>query len=346
MPAAFLLAALLDFHMLADSATYSGSGHEGIRMEANEEDHEPVLLSADSSLASLIRPGDSYFKFVREAGYVYTVVIDGGKLPECLDETSVDRGSCVDFEVFSRSASQAQSDEYQQRVVAFQLPTNHRHANYSRAIAVLIIRPDGTPSAPQYSYLKVRSHSILPFEVTLRVFRQRDKHFGHPLSMNENRDQALVYYSTFGHKARLGDRVATHGHDGVDISVSHQYKGRGKATAWCLEDPAVVAVADGSVIKSAYLGCATGAVVWVLHDTPVGQYTALYAHLRQLNVGIGDKVRRGEALGYLIQEPLCENGFGKHLHFEMWPSRREQWNEGYSDAASGQIDPMPVLFTN
>ena len=54
MPAAFLLAALLGFQMFADSATYSGSGHEGIRMEANEENHEPVLLSADSSLASLL----------------------------------------------------------------------------------------------------------------------------------------------------------------------------------------------------------------------------------------------------------------------------------------------------
>jgi len=88
-------------------------------------------------------------------------------------------------------------------------------------------------------------------------------------------------------------------HDGIDIGM--------------LRTPRVRAVTRGVVRRTGYLGGYEGCGLVVLLDLP-GPYTALYAHLSNVQVSSGQRVHKGQPLG----RAGCTGGCsGTHLHFEL-----------------------------
>jgi murein DD-endopeptidase MepM/ murein hydrolase activator NlpD len=86
-------------------------------------------------------------------------------------------------------------------------------------------------------------------------------------------------------------------HLGLDISAD-----RG--------DP-VRATADGVVVSSSYVG-GFGNLVEVQHDFGI---TTRYAHLSKFAVTAGQRVRRGDVLGYV---GATGRASGPHVHYEVW----------------------------
>lgn len=88
-------------------------------------------------------------------------------------------------------------------------------------------------------------------------------------------------------------------HDGIDIGMLRTLRLR--------------AVSEGVVRKVGYVGGYAGYGKIVLLDLP-GPYTALYAHLSNVGVRTGQKVRKGQRLGLAGCTGSCS---GTHLHFEI-----------------------------
>lgn len=88
-------------------------------------------------------------------------------------------------------------------------------------------------------------------------------------------------------------------HDGIDIGMLRTLRLR--------------AVSEGVVRRAGYVTGYTGYGKIVLLDLP-GPYTALYAHLSNVGVRTGQRVRRGQRLGLAGCTGSCS---GTHLHFEI-----------------------------
>ena len=73
------------------------------------------------------------------------------------------------------------------------------------------------------------------------------------------------------------------------------------------------AVTAAVVKQTGYVGGYEGYGMIVLLDLP-GPYTALYAHLSDVGVRPGQKLRKGERLGFAGCTGSCS---GTHLHFEV-----------------------------
>jgi len=56
-------------------------------------------------------------------------------------------------------------------------------------------------------------------------------------------------------------------------------------------------------------------------------YTTLYAHLKKYKVKVGQKVKRGEIIGYVGSTGLST---GPHLHYEVWKNKR-------------RVNPLPYI---
>jgi murein DD-endopeptidase MepM/ murein hydrolase activator NlpD len=97
--------------------------------------------------------------------------------------------------------------------------------------------------------------------------------------------------STFGSR---GGR-----HDGIDIGMLRTLRLR--------------AVTGGVVRKTGYLAGYEGYGKVVVLDLP-GPYTALYAHLSNVGVKRGQRLRKGQRLGLAGCTGSCS---GTHLHFEV-----------------------------
>ncbi len=67
-----------------------------------------------------------------------------------------------------------------------------------------------------------------------------------------------------------------------------------------------------------------GKVVWLDHP---GSTLSVYAHLSELRVRTGDRVRGGQVIGLSGRTGRIS---GPHLHFEVWRHGRE-------------VDPVPLL---
>ena len=88
-------------------------------------------------------------------------------------------------------------------------------------------------------------------------------------------------------------------HDGIDIGMLRTLRLR--------------AVTRGVVRRTGYLGGYEGYGLVVLLDLP-GPYTALYAHLSNVQVSRGQRVHKGQRLGLAGCTGSCS---GTHLHFEL-----------------------------
>lgn len=81
----------------------------------------------------------------------------------------------------------------------------------------------------------------------------------------------------------------------------------------------VQAAADGIVSKS-YTSSSYGEVVFIEHTINGEMYETVYAHMRNRDVSVGEKVNQGDRLGYMGN---TGNSFGQHLHFEL---HKGNWN--------------------
>ncbi len=86
------------------------------------------------------------------------------------------------------------------------------------------------------------------------------------------------------------------------------------------------AAAAGTVVKAGDVGDGYGNSVFIDH---ANGYLTHYAHQSRLIVGVGDKVKAGQVIGY---EGATGDATGPHLHFEV--HKGAMWN---------QIDPAPFL---
>jgi peptidoglycan hydrolase CwlO-like protein len=89
----------------------------------------------------------------------------------------------------------------------------------------------------------------------------------------------------------------------------------------------VVAAADGYVFRS-YLSSSYGNVIFITHVINGQVYTTVYAHLEARLVGEGQRVQKGQVIGYMGNTGRSS---GPHLHFEI---HRGQWNAAKSNAVN------------
>lgn len=120
-----------------------------------------------------------------------------------------------------------------------------------------------------------------------------------------------VHYLTSDYKTRIEDR---NNHNGMD------FIGKNRSTDY------VIAIADGVVVTSAYSSNA-GYYVEIVHDN---KFITRYLYMRKdsLTVKKGDKVEKGQVLGYIGNSG---DSNGAHLHFAVYNSKRQPQ------------DPLPYL---
>lgn len=122
-----------------------------------------------------------------------------------------------------------------------------------------------------------------------------------------------AYYKQFGQK----------GHNGIDLAAK-------------TGEP-VYAADEGTVTfegwgqNHSWMGAPAGICVLINH---VGSYGG-YAHLSRTVVNKGQKVKKGQLIGYVGATGAAT---GPHLHFEMLPLK-PNFNNGYA----GRIDPNPYI---
>lgn len=101
--------------------------------------------------------------------------------------------------------------------------------------------------------------------------------------------------STFGYRTSPFGRRSDF-HNGLDIAIDRE--------------TSVVAVADGVVVHAGYKG-AYGNMVLIDHGNG---YETAYAHLAKMTVKVGEKLCRGEKLGFV---GTTGRSTGPHLHYEV-----------------------------
>ena len=79
------------------------------------------------------------------------------------------------------------------------------------------------------------------------------------------------------------------------------------------EKSAVLAVLDGEVIK-AQKHKMYGYVIEIKHAKNI---TTVYRSLEDIKVKVGDKVKKGDVIGYTSKSDISESNLGNHVHFEI-----------------------------
>ena len=120
------------------------------------------------------------------------------------------------------------------------------------------------------------------------------------------------------------------------------------------ENDECIAVCDGTILKADFGETTHGYGVWLLSD-PEGERTWLFAyfHLNALAVKTGDRIIKGQVLGwegntgFIVSgnTPYWGNapaGKGVHLHFGVYPFVNGQ-KEFPNNNENGAVDPVPLL---
>lgn len=110
-----------------------------------------------------------------------------------------------------------------------------------------------------------------------------------------------------------------------------------------LGDP-VYSMGHGYVSVAEHFCCGWGNVVRVVHQMPVGheyQYTeSVYAHLHNMQVRVGDFVKRGEQIGTI---GTADGKYSAHLHLELRSFIGMSIGPGYSKDNFGYLNPTPFI---
>jgi murein DD-endopeptidase MepM/ murein hydrolase activator NlpD len=100
-------------------------------------------------------------------------------------------------------------------------------------------------------------------------------------------------------------------------------------------DVPIVAAEAGTVITSTY-SSSYGNMVMISHNVSGKVITTLYAHMENRLVTSGQRVSKGQKLGYMGN---TGHSFGAHLHFEV---HEGPWN----GAKSNSVDPLRYIPRN
>ena len=141
------------------------------------------------------------------------------------------------------------------------------------------------------------------------LMHQHDQYISTPKGWPVSGGHITSFFGSREHP-RSGDRQF---HTGVDIAAD---TGR-----------PVKATADGIVSFADWSG-GSGNLVALEHGSGFSTY---YAHNRKLNVKIGQRVKRGDVIGYVGS---TGNSTGPHVHYEVWKDGRPQNPSGYLDGRS------------
>jgi len=120
---------------------------------------------------------------------------------------------------------------------------------------------------------------------------------------------------------------------------------------WNVEGPAhsdlglpVHSVADGVVSYAADKKGGWGNVVRVVHHIRENRRSfwveSFYAHLDEIHVEAGDRVRRGTTIGTIGD---AHGVYLPHLHFEMRSAPDLPFGPGYSTSSDGYLDPSAFI---
>lgn len=113
-------------------------------------------------------------------------------------------------------------------------------------------------------------------------------------------------------------------HNGIDF-------GKGGRSG----DVPIVSVEDGTVIRS-YYSSSYGNTVMISHNVGGQVITTLYAHMENRFVTDGQRVKKGQKIGYMGN---TGRSFGAHLHFEL---HEGPWNGSKSNA----VNPLNYISSN
>lgn len=117
------------------------------------------------------------------------------------------------------------------------------------------------------------------------------------------------------------------GHEGIDIRAPDGYE--------------IYSIFDGTVyrVEPNEVG-AYGIQVRVQHDTPEGLFKSIYAHLKAVNVAVGDAVKAGDLLGLADN---TGNSYGAHLHLSIKLVGSFSWLSNESNVRNEMINPVPYF---
>lgn len=129
----------------------------------------------------------------------------------------------------------------------------------------------------------------------------------------------------FGGNAGYYKQYGQQGHNGVDMAAPY-------GTPVYAADEGTVAF-EGWGQNHSWMGTPAGICVLINH---VGSYAG-YAHMNQTTVSKGQKVTKGQLIGYVGATGAAT---GPHLHFDMLPLS-PNFNNGYA----GRINVLPYIET-
>ena len=113
-----------------------------------------------------------------------------------------------------------------------------------------------------------------------------------------------------------------------------------------LGDP-VHSIAHGLVTFAENVCCGWGNVVRVVHkvpNDPNNEYVeSVYAHLQNINVKVGDLIKRGQKVGTI---GTANGKYSAHLHLEMRSFVSMSLGPGYSDDTFGYLIPTKYIKQN
>ncbi len=295
-----------------------------------EEMNKTQLICIGAKKVNL-KKGVNYFKFEVEPGSHYSFIVNSNDYYHHIKSKGA---------LFSGSGFQAESVGYpscSNGEIAYHCNNNGADNAFPSKSAIMFYADPNDYSSNYFNYIRIETMNEVN-NTWIKLVKKNDKYFSPPFN------KQVRYYNAFKHKANLDGvhedgEMTYNGHDGVDIATNDTSR-------------QVRAVANGKVIKIEYQTCQLGRMVWIKHTLPDEDgdghddvYTSLYGHLENdFDINVNDEVTKGQVIGKIRNTASCSDAYKEHLHFEMWKKEYMIWNNGYSNASGGQIDPLPVLF--
>ena len=179
------------------------------------------------------------------------------------------------------------------------------------------IREAGFGGVNRYAKLEGYSNSNLVIETATKLDRLSKKLYVQSKSYDKIIDMAKnkqKYFSCIPAIAPISDKDLIRFASGFGYRIHPIYKTRKMHTGIDLTAPTgtkIYATGDGKVVKAGLSKGGYGQRVIINHDYG---YKTVYAHLKQVFVSEGQKLKRGEVLGSLGN---TGHSTGAHLHYEV-----------------------------